>query len=76
MQNTKRHVKIGIDEAGRGPWYGPVVACALAFNPQSPPSSHLLEQITDSKKLSEKKRKNLFQEMIRESEKEVPTLFF
>ncbi len=45
----------GIDEAGRGPLAGPVVAAALIA-----PDDLILEGVTDSKKLSEKKRKELF----------------
>lgn len=49
----------GVDEAGRGPWAGPVVAGAAVFltrkvNPE------LLEQLNDSKKLSAKKREYLY----------------
>lgn len=40
---------IGVDEAGRGPLAGPVVAAAVIL-------SHPIEGLTDSKKLSEKKR--------------------
>ncbi|MDX8431482.1 MAG: ribonuclease HII [Candidatus Algichlamydia australiensis] len=46
---------VGIDEAGRGPLAGPVVACALYA-----PESLLIKEINDSKKLTEKKRKELF----------------
>ena len=46
---------IGIDEAGRGPLAGPVVACALFA-----PESLLIPGINDSKKLTEKKREELF----------------
>ena len=42
---------IGVDEAGRGPLVGSVVAAAVAF-----PSGLLINGLTDSKKLSEKKR--------------------
>ena len=42
----------GIDEAGRGTLAGPVVACACALKP----SSLIIPDINDSKKLSEKKR--------------------
>ena len=41
----------GIDEAGRGPWAGPVTAGAVILDPARPVSG-----LTDSKKLSEKKR--------------------
>jgi ribonuclease HII len=64
MDITLRHIKIGIDEAGRGPWYGPVVASALAFDPLFPPSKEFLLRVNDSKKLTEKKRDNLFTEII------------
>lgn len=41
----------GIDEAGRGPWAGPVTAGAVILDPARP-----IEGLTDSKKLSETKR--------------------
>ncbi len=41
----------GIDEAGRGPWAGPVTAAAVVLDPARP-----IAGLTDSKKLSEKKR--------------------
>ena len=41
----------GIDEAGRGPLAGPVVAAAVILDPARP-----IEGLNDSKKLSEKKR--------------------
>ena len=41
----------GIDEAGRGPWAGPVTAGAVILDPDRP-----ILGLTDSKKLSEKKR--------------------
>ena len=48
----------GIDEAGRGPWAGPVVAATVIFkNLKIEPI--LAEQINDSKKLTPKKRQNL-----------------
>ncbi len=47
----------GIDEAGRGPWAGPVVAAACIL-PQNFPQE-VLVQIDDSKKLSAKKREML-----------------
>ncbi|WP_230968888.1 ribonuclease HII [Nitrogeniibacter aestuarii] len=44
----------GVDEAGRGPLCGSVVAAAVILNPDSP-----IEGLTDSKKLSEKRREHL-----------------
>lgn len=45
---------IGVDEAGRGPWAGPVTAAAVVLDPARP-----IEGLTDSKKLSEKQRDRL-----------------
>ena len=44
----------GVDEAGRGPLAGPVVAAAVIL-----PNSHQLDGSTDSKKLSSKRRQSL-----------------
>ncbi len=68
--------KIWIDEAGRWPWLGPVVACALTFNPDNLPSKDLLSKINDSKKLSEKKREEIFNELVKLSIWDNPKLFF
>ncbi len=48
----------GIDEAGRGPLFGPVVAACVVL-----PKGCLIEGVNDSKKLSEKKREALFDEI-------------
>ncbi len=56
--------KIWIDEAGRWPWAWWVVACAFCFNPENMPDKKFLKQIWDSKKISEKKRKILFQQLV------------
>lgn len=48
----------GTDEVGRGPLAGPVVATAVIM-----PKGYYLEGVTDSKKLSEKKRKELKKEI-------------
>ena len=45
----------GVDEAGRGPLAGPVCAAAVILDP-----SVEIEGVNDSKKLSEKKREELF----------------
>ena len=50
----------GVDEVGRGPLVGPVVAACCVL-----PSDFYLEGLTDSKKLSEKKR-DIFFEYIKE----------
>jgi ribonuclease HII len=47
----------GVDEAGRGPWAGPVVAAAVILDPQK---LETLMEIDDSKKIPEKKREMLF----------------
>ena len=49
----------GVDEAGRGPLAGPVCAAAVIL-----PKGIVIEGIDDSKKLSEKKREQLFDEII------------
>ena len=46
----------GVDEVGRGPLIGPVVAAAVIL-----PKDFVLEGLTDSKKLSEKKRESFYQ---------------
>lgn len=46
----------GVDEAGRGPLAGPVCAAAVILNEE-------IEGLNDSKKLSEKKREALFDEI-------------
>lgn len=68
MNNKNKKVKIGVDEAGRGPWCGPVVACALAFNRENMPDKEFLSELNDSKKLTEKKREELFKKLIQFSE--------
>ncbi|MES0335141.1 MAG: ribonuclease HII [Candidatus Magnetobacterium sp. LHC-1] len=49
----------GLDEAGRGPLAGPVVAAAVVFEAGS-----YIEGVNDSKKLSEGRRKALFFEIV------------
>ncbi len=48
----------GVDEVGRGPLAGDVVAAAVILDPENP-----VEGLNDSKKLSEKKREFLFDEI-------------
>ena len=49
----------GVDEAGRGPLVGNVVAAAVILDPNNP-----IMGLADSKKLSEKKRESLYSEII------------
>ena len=55
---NKKGVKIigGVDEVGRGPLIGPVVACCCVL-----PDNFELKGLTDSKKLSEKKRNEFYE---------------
>ncbi len=53
----------GVDEAGRGPLAGPVYAAAVIL-----PENIRLDGINDSKKLSEKKREALFEQIIQSAE--------
>ena len=46
----------GADEVGRGPWAGPVVACAVVLDP-----AHVPEGLADSKKLNAAQREKLFE---------------
>lgn len=54
----------GVDEAGRGPLAGPVVAAAVILNPDA---ETFLSEVNDSKKLSEKKREKLYDKIIENS---------
>ena len=49
----------GVDEAGRGPLAGPVVAAAVILHPEQP-----IDGLADSKKISEKKRECLYEAII------------
>lgn len=52
----------GIDEVGRGPLCGPVVACACIL-----PINYQLDGLNDSKKISEKKREELYEILIKDA---------
>lgn len=59
----------GVDEAGRGPLAGPVLAAAVMFErefAECGDASALLEGLTDSKKLSAKKRAKFFSVLMAE----------
>jgi ribonuclease HII len=53
------HLIVGLDEAGRGPLAGPLYCGAVVFDP-----SYQNEEINDSKKLSPKKREELYDVII------------
>ncbi|MGC6476145.1 MAG: ribonuclease HII [Parvibaculales bacterium] len=50
---------VGVDEVGRGPWAGPVVAACIVLPPDYAETD--LAALNDSKKLTEKKRTALFE---------------
>lgn len=52
----------GIDEAGRGPLAGPVVVAAVIM-----PKDSFIEGVNDSKKVSEKKRELLYEQITKEA---------
>ncbi len=52
----------GVDEAGRGPWAGPVISAAVILG--SLADSYLLKHIKDSKELSFKAREDIFPQII------------
>lgn len=59
FRKEANQVIAGIDEAGRGPLAGPVVASAVVL-----PASARFEGLTDSKAVPEKKRERLFYEIL------------
>lgn len=52
----------GIDEAGRGPLAGPVVVASVIM-----PQDSMIEGVNDSKKISEKKREEIYEKIIEEA---------
>ena len=52
----------GIDEAGRGPLAGPVVVASVIL-----PADSMIEGVNDSKKISEKKREKLYDQILEEA---------
>lgn len=52
----------GIDEAGRGPLAGPVVVASVIM-----PENSMIEGVNDSKKISEKKREKIYDQIIEEA---------
>lgn len=68
IENSIDAIVAGIDEAGRGPWAGPVVAGAVVILDKNIEKS-LLEGLDDSKKLSAKKREALYLKLFEEQDK-------
>ena len=66
LEDKCRGIVCGIDEAGRGPWVGNVVAGAVVVLDHHL-SPELLNNLNDSKKLTKKKREYLYQ-LLREAE--------
>lgn len=64
FENKHKGLVCGIDEVGRGPLAGPVVAAAVILNRETAPAE-ILAAIDDSKKLSAQKRAWLFDEIHR-----------
>lgn len=58
----------GVDEVGRGPLAGPIVAAAVILKYEDLNSSNLILGLKDSKKLSLKKREELFDVIINKAE--------
>lgn len=68
IENQFSGLVAGVDEAGRGPWVGPVVAaCVVVLDKNI--SDNLLKNLNDSKKLSAKKRETLYIELFEEEKK-------
>lgn len=61
-KNNEINYICGIDEAGRGPLAGPVVVASVIM-----PRDSMIEGVNDSKKVSEKKREELYDKIIEEA---------
>jgi ribonuclease HII len=59
IESSFSGIVAGIDEAGRGPWAGPVVAAAVILD-----VSRLPDGINDSKKLSAARREDLYEAIL------------
>ena len=55
LRISGKEIIAGIDEVGRGPWAGPVTACAVILDPNNIP-----DDLNDSKVLTAKRREQLF----------------
>lgn len=62
IEDSHDGIVCGIDEAGRGPWAGPVVAGAVVLMRDKMPAA-LIDGLDDSKKLSPEMREKLFTQL-------------
>ena len=62
LRNRGFNMICGIDEAGRGPLAGPVVVASVIM-----PADSMIEGVNDSKKVSEKKREKLYDQILEEA---------
>ena len=60
--DSEDNIICGVDEAGRGPLAGPVYAAAVVL-----PRNFIIEGVNDSKKLSAKKREELYKKICEQS---------
>ncbi|MDR1694320.1 MAG: ribonuclease HII [Lactobacillaceae bacterium] len=68
IENSIGSLVAGVDEAGRGPWAGPVVAGAVIILDKNL-DKDILSSLDDSKKISEKKREFLYNKLFAEEKK-------
>ena len=69
IEDTYQGLVAGVDEAGRGPWAGPVAAGAVIFLKRDQINPYLLSHINDSKQLSAKRREEMFDLIQQEASK-------
>ena len=63
LSENPKAVIAGIDEAGRGPWAGPVVAAAVVLDAEKIPAD-LCDNLDDSKKLTAPRREALYSALV------------
>ena len=63
MVEKGKQIIAGVDEVGRGPLAGPVIAAAVILDPETIPNG-----LNDSKKLSQLKREALFEQILQSSQ--------
>ncbi len=65
LESAYHGLVAGIDEAGRGPWAGPVVSAAVVVGPDA-----MLDGVNDSKKLSAARRERLFDSLLEAAQRQ------